>query len=393
MKRTRMTLAIIASVLATIFGASFASPANAAPHVTYSDTSLQASTPFSEGNIILGAPTETGSPGSGFTIPVTCSGIDYSTLAVVDGNSGTTAGFTSTPTGCGSGDTTLTVGFSPSTPIGTYAFEVTGSPNPSHGAVDIAAVIVTIVSTTNPSDSGNTVCTQNVVMSVPPNTVYPNIQFGATETTMCYGSGGEATTTSHGFSLQAVNPSAGLAAASGELTASGSTLESGTYDWATVIATAGSFSVASETFTLGVTADKVYSGKTYTGTVVNNNGKCLDIDNAFGTASAGLLTQLWKCGAAGGEDQEFSYNTVTHELVYDAKNNGDGYCVAEVGYNSQGELEPCGSTGTSVTWSDKHYEFADGTVLDDAGFHTNNGNRVETYAANGGTNQDWTLPQ
>jgi hypothetical protein len=171
----------------------------------------------------------------------------------------------------------------------------------------------------------------------------------------------------------------------------------GTYQGVTESASSDGASV-SGSFTLAVSTSHVpvpHPAHTYTGTVVNSDGMCLDVRGAFGHASPGDLLQLWSCGApgtgAGTEDQVFSYTK--GQLQYEVNGTGTGYCVTEAATDAQAALETCGSTGTSVTYENGHYQFANGTVLDNAGFHAVNGNRVLTWPYNGGSNQDWSLPQ
>jgi hypothetical protein len=167
----------------------------------------------------------------------------------------------------------------------------------------------------------------------------------------------------------------------------------GTYNDLTVTVTDAAGASATGTFDLKVNGHATKTPHSYLGTVVNSNGMCLDVRNAFGHGASGDLLQIWSCGAAGGEDQQFSYSTSAHQLEYSVTGTGTGFCVAEVGYDAQAELETCGASGTTVTYSGGHYRFSDGTVLDDAGFGRGDGNRVVTWAYNGGSNQDWSLPE
>jgi Ricin-type beta-trefoil lectin domain len=175
-----------------------------------------------------------------------------------------------------------------------------------------------------------------------------------------------------------------------------STQKPGTYTSLSVTYTDADGATAVDEFDLVVNGFKVVTdnGRTYTGFVVNSNGKCLDMRNASGGPSAGLLMQTWTCGAGGGKDQRFIYNTVNKQLVYDAGANT--YCVAEIAPNARAELEPCnGSLSGDETLfhsTDGHWSFANGDVLDNAAHGRGNGNHVLSYAFNGGRNQLWTLP-
>lgn len=147
---------------------------------------------------------------------------------------------------------------------------------------------------------------------------------------------------------------------------------------------------------LKVNGNPVESAHVYTGTVVNLPTRmCLDVRNAFGHAASGETLQLWACGAAGGEDQQFMYSTGTHQLEYEVAGVASGFCVSEATFNGQAQLLSCGAAGSDVHYSTTSdvYRYDDGTVLDNAGFRAANGNHVLTYAYNGGSNQTWSLPR
>jgi hypothetical protein len=129
------------------------------------------------------------------------------------------------------------------------------------------------------------------------------------------------------------------------------------------------------------------------GYVVNKySGKCLDARNTFGRARTTEL-QLWSCGAAGGEDQVFTY--ADHTLRYDARHGDDRYCVSEPWTGDRAMLlAPCDNSAAQyVTYDHGLYKYRDGRVLDDASFGTGDGNPVLTFAYNGGANQRWSLPK
>jgi hypothetical protein len=135
------------------------------------------------------------------------------------------------------------------------------------------------------------------------------------------------------------------------------------------------------------------SGHGSHGYVVNTySGKCLDATNTFGRARTTEL-QLWSCGAAGGEDQIFTYTD--HSLRYDARNGNDRYCVSEPRTGDRAVLiAPCHNAATQyVTYDHGLYEFRDGRVLDDKAFGQSDGNPVLVFAYNGGANQHWSLPK
>lgn len=131
-----------------------------------------------------------------------------------------------------------------------------------------------------------------------------------------------------------------------------------------------------------------------TGDVVASNGKCLDVAGVFGKAENAPL-QIWTCGAAGGADQQFTYDAGKHTLVYDDTAKADDFCVTEVSFKGRAAIEACGTAGAdqAVTFSGGRYRFADGTVLDVKGFGKASGTPVLTWPFNGGVNQDWSLPQ
>jgi hypothetical protein len=135
------------------------------------------------------------------------------------------------------------------------------------------------------------------------------------------------------------------------------------------------------------------SGPSSHGYVVNPySGKCLDARNTFGRARTTEL-QLWSCGAAGGEDQIFTY--ANHSLRYDARNGNDRYCVSEPRTGDRAMLiAPCHNAATQyVTFDHGLYKYRDGRVLDDASFGQSDGNPVLVFAYNGGANQRWSLPK
>ena len=190
---------------------------------------------------------------------------------------------------------------------------------------------------------------------------------------------------------------AGVVTSAGELVLAGSTAHPGLYtsQGVTYTDTLGASQV--DSFGLDVKAIATHTPTTHVygpGTVVNSNGFCLDARGVFGVQEATTL-QIWKCGAAGGEDQEFVF-TETHgtgTLAYQDATGHTGFCVTSTGVNQVATLAPCGGAGQQVSFSDGVYRFANGAVLDNAALRNVNGNRVLTWVFNGGRNQFWSLPE
>jgi hypothetical protein len=251
--------------------------ARALPSATWTDTSLQASTPFSANEITLSSPAVGTSTISVF---VSCN-VDGATLAV-----SAPPGWThSALTACGQTLTLTIPAGGGNIPQDSYAFAVTGSPNPGHNATEKAVAVLDVTDASEPAlDSADTLATFSTQLTTPPNTVYPDIQFGSKMTLYCVNwpvfsatlaantdpcgyagtTPGDAANTSDLFAsspnIVAVNPSSGLVSSGNQLLASGSTLAPGTYLYATVQNAPNSSdgTVASETFTLQVTASKVH---------------------------------------------------------------------------------------------------------------------------------------
>lgn len=390
MHRIRKALLSAFAALALAAGAStaaasYALAAPAQPVTTYTDTSLQASPPTLEQSLSLGSLSHTAT-----TVTATLTPHGYSPLTSpsVDQSGGPAlpAGGTATISG-----STLTVNFASTPAPGTYTFAVSDSPVPAHGATEQADLVITVS-----GSAISQVASYTAALNVP-NTVYPDVQFSGTETILCQVAGppcpaGLFTTALplSGAIWSADDLPSGLAPSGlvtgGVLTPG--TAVPGTYTWATVSGTIGSGSgpvTASETFSLAVSGHAVHS-ISETGTVVDFSGMCLDVRNAFGHAAAGQLLQIWKCGAAGGKDQVFTFDSAAHTLTY------QGLCVDDPVFDGQAVLAACNASGP-VTRSGQLYRFGNGAVLDDAGFGKGSGNRVLAYAHNGGANQDWSLPQ
>lgn len=164
-----------------------------------------------------------------------------------------------------------------------------------------------------------------------------------------------------------------------------------------VIATDASGAASVISFTLQVNATEIVTetGKTFTGTIVDFSHKCLDVAGVFGVDPAvSAPLQVWTCGAAGSEDQLFSYNTVAHTLVYDDKAAHDNFCVTSVAVGPRAVIEVCdGASDQTVEFHGGVYRFdSNGSVLDVSAFGKANGTPVLSYAFNGGKNQFWSLP-
>jgi Ricin-type beta-trefoil lectin domain len=192
---------------------------------------------------------------------------------------------------------------------------------------------------------------------------------------------------------------AGVVTSSGELVLDGSNAHPGLYTSVGVSYTGLSGAEQTDSFGLLIkaTATRIPQTRTYgPGTVVGSNGFCLDARNLFGTEAPATL-QIWKCGAAGGTDQEFVYSTADHTLRYSDSTGRTDYCVTSPGVDEVATLALCGSTPASsqtVTYDDGIYRFSsNGTVLDNAGLRKVDGNRVLSWVFNGGVNQVWSLPE
>ena len=131
-------------------------------------------------------------------------------------------------------------------------------------------------------------------------------------------------------------------------------------------------------------------------TFVNHSASCLDNSNE--TWANGNFEQIWTCGAAGGEDQNFrlaKYNgaqvlqSVAPTTISDAP-----WCVTASVATAQLSLQACTGTGGQVVGKQGSvYIFtAIGDAMDLSASNTTNGTPVIAYAQTGGKNQEWSLP-
>ena len=131
-------------------------------------------------------------------------------------------------------------------------------------------------------------------------------------------------------------------------------------------------------------------------TFVNYSASCLD-NSGFNWA-AGNLQQIWKCGAAGGVDQNFRLATYNGaevlQAVAPANVSDSAWCVTAPGAVGQLTIQYCSGTGGQVVSKQgPYYVFtAAGYVMDLRARSTVNGNAVIAYPKNGGKNQQWSLP-
>ena len=131
-------------------------------------------------------------------------------------------------------------------------------------------------------------------------------------------------------------------------------------------------------------------------TFVNHSASCLD--NSGFIWAAGNPQQIWKCGAAAGVDQNFRLATYNGAEVLQAVAPVDAsdapWCVTAPGAVGQLTIEACtGTGGQVVSKQGPYYVFtATGDVMDLRAFSTANGNAVIAYPQNGGKNQQWSLP-
>jgi hypothetical protein len=131
-------------------------------------------------------------------------------------------------------------------------------------------------------------------------------------------------------------------------------------------------------------------------TFVNHSASCLDNSNE--TWANGNYEQIWTCGAAGGEDQNFrlaKYNgaqvlqSVAPTTISDAP-----WCVTASVATAQLSIQACTGTGGQVVGKQGSvYIFtAIGDAMDLSASNTTNGTPVIAYAQTGGKNQEWSLP-
>jgi hypothetical protein len=131
-------------------------------------------------------------------------------------------------------------------------------------------------------------------------------------------------------------------------------------------------------------------------TFVNHSASCLD--NSDFVWANGNPQQIWKCGAAGGVDQNFRIATYNGSQVLQAVAPVDvsdaPWCVTAPGAIGQLTIEACtGTGGQVVSKQGPYYVFtATGDAMDLRAFNTTNGNAVIAYPQNRGKNQQWSLP-
>jgi hypothetical protein len=131
-------------------------------------------------------------------------------------------------------------------------------------------------------------------------------------------------------------------------------------------------------------------------TFVNHSASCLD--NSGFTWSDGNPQQIWKCGAAGGQDQKFRLATYNGaevlQAVAPAGVSDAPWCVTAPGAIGRLTIRSCTGTGGQVVKKQgPYYVFtATGDVMDLRASSTTNGNAVIAYPPNGGKNQQWSLP-
>ena len=131
-------------------------------------------------------------------------------------------------------------------------------------------------------------------------------------------------------------------------------------------------------------------------TFVNHSASC--VDNTGFNWAAGNPQQIWKCGAAGGADQNFRLATYNGaevlQAVAPATASASPWCVTAPSAAGQLTIQFCTGTGGQVVKKEgPYYVFtATGDVMDLRAFKTTNGNEVIAYPKNGGKNQQWSLP-
>ncbi|MGH3421575.1 MAG: ricin-type beta-trefoil lectin domain protein, partial [Streptosporangiaceae bacterium] len=127
-----------------------------------------------------------------------------------------------------------------------------------------------------------------------------------------------------------------------------------------------------------------------------NHSACLD--NSDYTWADGNPQQIWKCGAAGGVDQNFRLATYNGaqvlQAVAPAESSDAPWCVTAPGGAGRLTIQACTGTGGQVVKKEgAYYVFtATGDVMDLKAFGTTNGNAVLAWTKNGGKNQRWSLP-
>ena len=131
-------------------------------------------------------------------------------------------------------------------------------------------------------------------------------------------------------------------------------------------------------------------------TFVNHSGSCLDNSNF--TWANGNPEQIWTCGAAGGEDQNFRLATFNGSEVLQSvapvRVSDAPWCVTAPSGIGRLTIEACTGTGGQVVKKEgPYYVFTSvAEVMDLRAFSTANGNAVNAHPQNGGKNQKWSLP-
>ncbi len=131
-------------------------------------------------------------------------------------------------------------------------------------------------------------------------------------------------------------------------------------------------------------------------TFVNHSASCLD--NRDFTWVGGNPQQIWTCGAAGGQDQNFRLaiynNAEVLQAVAPPAVSDFPWCVTAPGAHGPLTIQACSGTGGQVVKKEgPYYVFtATGSVMDLRAYSTASGNAVIAYPQNGGKNQQWSLP-
>ena len=116
-------------------------------------------------------------------------------------------------------------------------------------------------------------------------------------------------------------------------------------------------------------------------------GKCLD--DYTGSSADGTKVDLWDCNNTPAQQW-----TVGNSLV---QINGKCLDIVGAGSTANGtlvDLWDCNG-GSNQVWTAENGTLvnpASGKCLDDPGFSTTNGTQLEIWTCNGGSNQKWTLP-
>ena len=116
-------------------------------------------------------------------------------------------------------------------------------------------------------------------------------------------------------------------------------------------------------------------------------GKCLD--DYTGSSTNATKVDIWDCNNTPAQQW-----TVGNSLV---QINGKCLDIVGAGSTANGtlvDLWDCNS-GSNQVWTAENGTLvnpASGKCLDDPGFSTTNGTQLEIWTCNGGSNQEWTLP-